>query len=494
MMRPALLLMVGRAIGFVATFFVPVILVRALDQSQFGTYKQLFLVFGTLFPLAQLGMAESLYYFLPAGGRRIGRYVANALIALAISGGSGLVVLTAGRSWIAAWLNNPSLAENLPLVGAYLLLSLKAAVLEIVLIARERYGLAAGSYAACDVARALLVVVPVILFGSLRWLMIGAVTFAALRLIATVVYLRGRLGTALRPARDALGEQVSYTAPFQLSVIFETLAANAHFFAVSWFFDASTYAIYAVGCLQIPIVGFIGSSVGNVLMVKLRAAAADGDGPGVLLLWKETTRRLALAFFPLTALLLIGARDLIVLLFTEEYLASLPVFMIWASFIALSVADTDAALRVYAETRFLAAVNAACLLITIGLVAWALPAFGIVGAVLATLAATVVGEALAIWRFARILQVPASRILPWGTLARIAVLASGAALAALAVRAPLSLTHLESLTLLGCVCSSTYVVGALFGGVLRADERRALLAPLRLVPLLASRLQPVAED
>ena len=55
----------GRAVGFVAAFAIPVVLARVFTTSEFGTYKQLFLLFSTLFGIAQLGMAESLYYFLP---------------------------------------------------------------------------------------------------------------------------------------------------------------------------------------------------------------------------------------------------------------------------------------------------------------------------------------------------------------------------------------------------------------------------------------------
>lgn len=495
MMRPALLLMVGRAIGFAATFFVPVVLVRLLDQGQFGTYKQLFLVFGTLFPLAQMGMAESLYYFLPTGERKLGRYLANALLALALSGGIAMAALIAGSSQVAAWLNNPALAENLPLVGLYLLLSLVSAVLEIVLTARERYGAAATSYAASDVARALLLIVPALAFGTIRWLMIGAVAFAAIRLVATLVYLHTRMGITLRPGRGALREQVSYSAPFQMSVIFETLESNAHFYAVAWFFDAATYAVYAVGCLQIPLVGFIGSSVGNVLMVKLRAAAAAGDEARVLHLWKETTRRLALVFFPLTALLLLGAHDLITLLFTADYAAAVPVFMIWTTFILMSVADTDAVLRVYAETRFLAGVNALCLAITLALVGAGIALFGLPGAVLATLVATLTGEVLAIRRFGKILGVPVRDLLPWGRLARIGGIGAAASVPAVIVQWVGPANPLLSLPLMGCTYTLVYVGLVMVTGVLSDDERRTLLVPLggAGAPFLPD-LQPVAKD
>ena len=60
--RPAFQLMGGRILGFVATFFVPVVLARVFVPEVFGTKEELFLVYTTLYGLAQIGMAESLFY------------------------------------------------------------------------------------------------------------------------------------------------------------------------------------------------------------------------------------------------------------------------------------------------------------------------------------------------------------------------------------------------------------------------------------------------
>src|SRR5580700_6520837 len=84
--KPALLLMSGRTVAFAATFFIPLVLARVFDASQFGTYKQLFLIWGTIYAVAQMGMASSLYYFLPRQPRMAGPYVANSLLFLAVTG------------------------------------------------------------------------------------------------------------------------------------------------------------------------------------------------------------------------------------------------------------------------------------------------------------------------------------------------------------------------------------------------------------------------
>ena len=110
MSRPTMLLVAGRAVGFVAAFAIPVVLARIFDRGEYGTYKQLFLVFATLYGLAQLGMAESLYYFVPSRSKEsAGRHVANALVTLAAAGLGCLALLYVLRTRVAAWLTNSQL-------------------------------------------------------------------------------------------------------------------------------------------------------------------------------------------------------------------------------------------------------------------------------------------------------------------------------------------------------------------------------------------------
>ncbi|MBV9182614.1 MAG: lipopolysaccharide biosynthesis protein, partial [Acidobacteria bacterium] len=69
--------------GFAINLLTPMIMVRTFSQAEFGTYKQFFLIYTTLFAVAQVGMAESLYYFLPLDPKRGGKYLLNSLLALA---------------------------------------------------------------------------------------------------------------------------------------------------------------------------------------------------------------------------------------------------------------------------------------------------------------------------------------------------------------------------------------------------------------------------
>src|SRR5215470_11338565 len=213
-LKATFVLTAGRGLAFAGLFFVPVVLARVFDQAEFGTYKQVLLIVSTLYSFGQLGMAESLYYFLGRPSAHAGRYVANSVLFLAAAGLAWLGVLGTAAPLLRRWMGNPGLGPYLPLAGAFLGLTLAAAAIEIVMISRGRYGWAASSYALSDLGRAAFFVLPGLLVQRLDAVLLGAVAFASLRLAAGLGYFRWEFGSGLRPDVPRLREQLAYALPF----------------------------------------------------------------------------------------------------------------------------------------------------------------------------------------------------------------------------------------------------------------------------------------
>lgn len=414
--RATRLLSAGRIPGLVAAFAIPLVLARVFDQAEFGTYKQLFLIFATLFGLAQLGMAESLYYFVPLAPARAGRHVANALVALAAFGVVCVLLLSTFADRIGAWLTNPALPPHLGTLGLFLALMLMSAVLEIVLISRRRTVAAASVYAVSDMARAVCLIVPAAIGWGVHGVVMGAALFAGTRLVAAVIVLWREFRSELRVDAPVLRRQLAYALPFALAVGIEVLHLNWHQYAVASRFDAAAFAIYAVGCLQIPLVDLIVTSGVNVMMVEM-AAARQRSVSEALALWHDTIARLSFMIFPIAAFLLLMARDIIVVLFTSAYVASVPIFMLWSLTILAGVLAVDGVLRVFAQTRYLVVQNIIHLVIVATLAGAFLSYFGLIGAVLVTLVATGIVKTIAVVRISRLMAVRPSQALPWRRLA-----------------------------------------------------------------------------
>jgi O-antigen/teichoic acid export membrane protein len=456
--KPTFVLMSGRIVAFAATFLVPVVLARVLTPAEFGTYKQIFLVYATLYYIAQFGVAESLFYFVPAAPHDGGRFVANAMVCLALTGGVCLVMLDTGGGRLADWLNNADVAPLAALAGVLLLLMLVSSVFEIAMITRGRYLLASATYGVSDLLRAGFLIVPAAIAGGVRAVLIGAVVFAALRLACAAAYVAAVFRRRIRPDAAALRDQLRYTLPFGLATVIEICQANLHLFAVSWYVDAATFAVYAVGCLQIPLVDLVATSAGNVLMVQMGDDVRRARPAAGLPLWRDTVGHLAMVLVPLVGLLMVAAPAVIVVLFTEQYAAATPVFLVWSLAILPAVFPADAVLRVHAQTRFLLLLNAIRFGAIAVLIAGAIAAWHLTGAVAVTLAAAVLTKAIALWRVAAVMRVRPAALVPWGLLARILAAAAVAAMPAHLLLATIAPPGPIALALAGLAYAGAYLV------------------------------------
>ena len=474
--------MVGRALASIATLLIPVTLVRVFDQAEYGTYKQLFLVFATLYSVALVGLSDSLYYFVPKDPKRGGRYVANAVAGLVFAGIVCLIGLYATRNLIAESMKNPVLSEHLGSIGVFLLFTLIATVLEIALIARKRYAQASTAYVVSDVARAFCFVVPMFFLPSLRTLMLWAIAFAALRLLFALALLRREFRDDFRFDVSLVPAQLAYALPFALYVLVEIVQATFHQYAVSWTFDAATFAIYSVGCFQVPFVDFLATPASSVMMVRMTEEMREGRPKEALAIWLDITRKLALVFFPMVAVLMATSREVITFLFTDAYAASAPIFALWVMSIALSIIQTDGVMRVHAQIRFLFLVNLVRLALIVALIRPLMSAFGLLGPVLVTLLAMGVAKGLHLVRMRRIMKLDTMDVLPWGSLAAIFGVSAVSILSVIAVRAVASGPRIAVLLAEGLAYCLTYLSLLFAAGLINPDERAVVGRWLRPTP------------
>jgi O-antigen/teichoic acid export membrane protein len=479
--KPALLLMSGRTLAFAATFFIPVVLARVFDPAQFGTYKQLILIYSTVYLIAQAGMASSLYYFLPQAPGNAGSYVANSLGFLSGAGLVGLGTLLLLRPYIGQWLSNVQLYPYVSWIGLYVALMLVSSGLEIVLISRSRYTIASVSYAVSDLGRAAASILPVLMFRDLTRLLQGLVIVAALRAAITLYYFRREFRGSFRPNRFLLKTQLGYALPFGAAVLVEILQGSLPQYVVAYLSSPATFAIFAVGCLSIPLVDFAASPTSDVMMVKMQESLAAGHTRAVLEIWHDTTWKLALLFFPLTALVMVGAREIILLLFTSKYTASIPILMAWALTILFTTLQVDGVLRVFAQTRFILILNLMRLAIIAGLVRWSLTKFSLIGPVLVIVLATIAFKAAALVRMKPLLGVRVGELLPWRNLTALLGASAGAAAVAFAVKMTLKAPNFPLLLGMCAAYVVTYAVVVWNFDLLSAGERLAVSRQMRRI-------------
>jgi len=423
----------GRLVSAALTFALPLVLARLLTPNEFGTYKQFFLIASTLQLTGQLGLTQSLLYFVPRGGKERGAYVAQTFLSLAVLGAIFGGILWVATPFIGRWLGDGTLASLATPLSIYAGLMLAAAPLESAILGAGRIGKAALAYVISDGIRAAALILGA-KYGGPAGLFWGASLSAALRVAAIGLVVVTRIVPFARPHWPHFRSQLGYSLPFAGACYLYVAQRYFSQYAVSASFDAATFALFAVASFHMPMVDIVFTPLSDVMIVHVGKAQHAGDRRGAWKAWDETVQRLASILLPAAACAWLFGPTLLPILFTHKYDASVPLFMLTTLEIPLWILPLDALFRAAGHTRFLFAFYSARLVVTAGLVLGGIHLFGLPGAIGGGIASEVFSRVVMLARGRRFLGVGWSHIVEWGALGRTTAAAAVACAPAYGVR------------------------------------------------------------
>lgn len=469
-------LMAAKTLAFAFSFALPLLLVRRLSQAEFGLYKQAFLVVGTAISVLPLGFAMSAFYFLPRERERRGQVVLNILLFQAAVGGLACLALVIHPRLLVQLFNSPELLPLAPLIGLVILLWTVSSFLETVAVAHQETTLSTAFIVAAQLTKTLLLVGAAIGFGSVSALVYAAAVQGGLQTIILLVYLRSRFRGFWRDFDGGMMRvQLAYALPLGFSGVLFALQNDLHNYFVSNQFGAAAFAVYAIGCFQLPLVGILGESIGSVMIPRVSLLQKQGEAREIIRLTARVMRKLAAVYFPLYVFLMVVGREFLVFLFTPAYLASWPVFAVNLTLLPVYVLVFDPVMRAYAEQRFfLLRVKVAVFAAVFAALWLGTARLGLTGVIALVVAANVAERLIAVARAGRVLGVTrrdATLLKDVGKVAAASVAAGGAAF--FARHFVLEAGPFAVLAVCGLVFSATYLAAVLALGVPTSDERHA---------------------
>ncbi|HEV8614024.1 MAG TPA: oligosaccharide flippase family protein [Methylomirabilota bacterium] len=475
-------LMVAKTVGFACAFALPLLLVRRLSQHEFGLYKQIFLIVGTAALMLPLGFGtSSAFYFLPRERERQGAVVLNVLIFNVGVGLLGLVALLAWPGLLALIFGDVELIPFAPMIGVLILLLIVSAAPEFLAIANQETTIATGFILLSQLSRVGLLLGAALLVGTVRSLVWASIAHASMLTVTLLLYQHSRWrGFWRRVDWSMMREQLAYALPLGGAVLLAGVQLDLHNYVVSHRFGPAAYAVYAVGCFEFPLIMILSESATTVLIPHVGALQKAGQRREILAVTARATRKLALVFFPMYALLLVTGADLITFLFTPQYRASWPVFAINLALLPLSAVPYDPIVRAYANQRFFML----CLrVITFSLSAVALwfatARFGLVGAISVVVATAVVERLVIFVRLGRLLRVTRNDVVLLADTGKVALAAAAAGIITALVHPLLAETRpIVVLVVCGVVFTALYAAAIAALRILTPDERAMIGRPL----------------
>jgi len=373
-------LVAGRLVSAALTFGLPLALARLLTPDQFGTYKQFFLIAATLQLTGQLGLTQSLYYFLPRGGKERGAYVSQTFLSLAVLGVAFGIALWFATPIIGRWLGDGSLAALRVPLALFGGLMLCAASLESAIMSEGRIARAALAYVLTDAVRAFALVLGA-KYGGPAGLFWAAAGTSAVRVAALFFIVGTKTVPFARPHLGLFKKQLAYALPFAGASYLYVAQRYFSQYAVSASFDAATFALFAVASFHMPVVDIVFTPLSDVMIVHVGKAQHTNQPRAAWAAWNDAVQKLASILFPAAACAWLFGPTVLPLLFTHKYEGSVPLFLLATVEIPLWVLPIDALLRAAGDTRFLFAFNGARIAVTAALVLGGIHAFGLPGAI-----------------------------------------------------------------------------------------------------------------
>lgn len=402
--------MLARVAVAALSFAIPLALARVLVPASYGTFKQAWLLSTTLYLVLPFGLTPSLVYFVPREPARKRLFVSHVLLMTTAVGILAALVLLAAGPLVAGAFHNDELQHLMPWVAAFTAFKLAGSSFDVVYMSEGRIKASALVRASSEALYTVCLITGALWTRSVEGAFAGVTVATFARALACWIALVREHGLAVE-WRD-LKRQLAYALPFGAAFAIIIPQQQFHSYLVSAAVTASAFAVYSVGCFQLPIVDMLYTPVSEILQLGVAEYDAKGDNAGALRLFREAVTRLSFVFVPAMALLGIAAPTLIGFLFTDRYLDAVPIFRLAIISIPMAALPLDGVMRARAQNNFMFRVSVLKVAMTVPLVWAGLRIFGPIGALGGWICAEETCRAILLHRAARLFHTTIPGVLP----------------------------------------------------------------------------------
>jgi O-antigen/teichoic acid export membrane protein len=449
----------------------PLLLVRLLEISEYGRYRQFMVTAMFITSLAGFALSANLNYLIARTPQRQAVDISNTcLLMLAVSILSALVVVLA-RQWIVP----PEIENAWLLLAVYVFLFLNLEVLVSYWLAHGQSVQVMGYTLAVTAWRIATLLAATYWLQDVEMIFVTVVCAEAVKNLWIYVWLRRRGLLVFRLDGAAMREQIRLVTPlgagsvlYKLNDFGKVVVGNQ--------MGPVPLAIYTTAAYQVPLVNIVQGALADVIFPDMVKRSQRDPSQG-LLLWKRAQVLVFATICPAWVLLTYWAEPVVRLLFTDAYVAATPYFQVFLLLMIRQCFLFSTPLRSVEDNKSFAHANLIALFINAGFIIALMPKYGLWGPTLGL----VVGQTwTSIYLGSRVLkrfQLPLSGLCQWGKLG-LALAASLVALAALhASQIYLPPTALGALLGLGSFAlvyalAARIILREEYGYVMRAILRR----------------------
>ena len=397
--------------------FIIIFLARFLTQESFGTFKQVQLLFSFISPVLLAGLPAGVLYFLPhiKNKKEILNFISQAMTLMVLSGAVIAFAVATSALWSPTIFHNPRLGPLLIIFSFIAFAEVSVGFLRPTLIVLNKVTPLLIFTLALSLATLLAVIFSAI--GSKGNLSVIYVFYALVYVgmfFLGLLYIKKLLPKlTLSVSREGFIKQLKYAIPLGLTSTVGLLAWELDKLIVSINFTPAMYAIYVVGATEIPFIAQIRSAVNDVALPEMSKMYLGRNLSGIVGLWHSSIRKISLLILPMFVFSFVFAPEIIIILFSSNYLNSTLYFRIYLFLIIIRVASYGLILQAIGKTSEIFRGAVIFLIINLILNIVLVRIIGLAGPAVATVIATFVLALYYVLVIRKFMEFSFNKILPW---------------------------------------------------------------------------------
>jgi O-antigen/teichoic acid export membrane protein len=296
---------------------------RYFDKTEYGTYRQVLYVYGTLLVVFSAGLPRVFAYFLPRYEINQGKSIVWKISKLLFfTGALFSIFLFVFSSLIADLLNNQDLSLALKVFSPIPLLLLPTLGMEGIFSTYKKTKYLAIYNTLSRFFMLICIVTPVIFFGGTVISAIYGWILSSLIVFLISIYFKNIpfKGVQSLPDNLSLKEVFTYSIPIVSASLWGIAIKAADQFYISRYFGSAVFAEYSNGFIELPFVSMITGSTAVVLMPVFSKIIHKGDNLEELLsIWKNAILKSATLIYPMVVFFIFFSGEIMTLLYSQQY-------------------------------------------------------------------------------------------------------------------------------------------------------------------------------
>lgn len=476
-------LVLGTTLATLSSVLLPIVLVRLMGKADIAELLALVFIYDMVALIATSGFAQVLMYHLPgrpaperrAVALRIGYILAGlgtlgALVVAAI----GLLGSQLPGAFSRSAPSSISL-EPLWILAPSLIFDLPSRIVPQLLVVEGRAQQASALGVLRTILTTLTTLVPVALGFDITTVVVWYSATRCVLGLSLPWALRLTFPGVARVASPVSVRQLFHFAlPLGTTDVVSLLNQQVDRWLILLSFPATAFADYQAGAWQVPVLGSIAYSVGDAYMPSLVQHFGRGEPRQAIAVWRSTIPKVSLIVVPTTMGFVVGARELMSLLFTDAYVSAAIIFQLYSVMTLGRVATFGSVIIAAGRPRFMLQAAIFSLIINVVLCVPLTWSVGFIGPALGTSLAFIPMVLFYVWSIGRATGMRMREIFPSAEYFRVLGLSAVAGGAAYLLKLQLALPSGLGLTLSVLVTIGAFaLLGTLTGIISRGDWRFA---------------------